>query len=273
LRPGSIPLVARDLSSPPPETSDMTSDQRLQQLLNAETMAHPEWKKQKLEFSNTFTVLVGSEKKNYVLHKCFVVKTSGFFATATNGNWEQSKDQISLPDYDSPTFEQYLQWLYTGSIVTADSIDGCSQLDPSESLKRASAIYEQLLKLYFLAQYLLDLACKNAVMDKMIDVQIKTRVWPGAVSTIDKIWSTTPDKCPMQRLVVRYWSLFQKADQARGDFEKLPSSFSSSIIQESLAKRDGAKTWPPSLKFRCDYHEHDEMAPTTSDCGDDVPKV
>ncbi|KAK5162935.1 uncharacterized protein LTR77_011096 [Saxophila tyrrhenica] len=161
-------------------------------------MGQPAAKKQKLDFSNSFTVHVGTERKQYMLHTSFATKTSGFFRIAANGRWKESKDnKLTLPDVRPSTFEVYLEWLYTDKIVLLETETGRNPDGTPKLRKGADTAYPQLLRLYCLAQYLLDLTFQNTVIDHLIKSVLHFKVHPG-VSDVKTIWPLVPDNSPIK---------------------------------------------------------------------------
>ena len=121
------------------------------------------------------TVLVGKDKKEYLLHRCFAPKTSEFFEKALSGNWKESEDKtIKIHDFEPDVFDDYLQWVYT-SVVP---IETGSILESSESGKLAEIRKRrnQLTDLYVLGYFLLDTSLRNTIVDAIIQVSSREAV-------------------------------------------------------------------------------------------------
>jgi hypothetical protein len=63
--------------------------------------------------SGSIIVKVGSEEKNYVLHKALLSHHSGYFRGALSGNFKETDDGvIPLEDVGTDAFEVFVDWIY-----------------------------------------------------------------------------------------------------------------------------------------------------------------
>ncbi|KAK5162936.1 uncharacterized protein LTR77_011097 [Saxophila tyrrhenica] len=201
---------------------------------------------QKLDFSDSFTVYVGA----CVVHKALFAQTSDFFAKATSNSWNEAdrKKEVSLQEVAPRMFEYYVQWQYTWNVVASEHLE--------------------LMQLYLLGQFLIDGAFKSAVVDRTIEIITKASVQPE-MAPVKLIYSNTLEEdCGMKRLLTRFWYFYSKADGIKQCFDELPGDFSSRLLQEFVAVRDGTQG-SPSLQNRCYFHDHDRTAPKLSTCKDD----
>ncbi|KAL6706150.1 hypothetical protein ACN47E_006066 [Coniothyrium glycines] len=59
-------------------------------------------------------IKVGTEEKQYRVHKAFLVYYSEYFSSALSDRWREVNDkEISLKDVEVPIFNLFVEWLYT----------------------------------------------------------------------------------------------------------------------------------------------------------------
>ena len=59
-------------------------------------------------------ILVGNQRKKYVLHKDMLCHSSAYFAAALNSNFEEAvKQTVVLPEADPTTFSMFSHWVYS----------------------------------------------------------------------------------------------------------------------------------------------------------------
>nr|POE96891.1 hypothetical protein CFP56_63716 [Quercus suber] len=151
------------------------------------------------EFSSVVSIVVGDGKaKNrpetrYLVHKELCTAASPFFAAALNGNFAETRTQsVHLPDERPEIFEWFLQWLYTGSLLSARSAksSGCSggglrdMYTEGELLNRAGRPrYFLLLDIWALADRLLVRPLCNLVLTTMAQLSESTNSVPTPSDT------------------------------------------------------------------------------------------
>ncbi|KAF9693608.1 hypothetical protein EKO04_008457 [Ascochyta lentis] len=63
------------------------------------------------------TVVVGTEQKNYRLHKALLVHHSEYFCNALKAPWKEAEDGVvPLTDVDVEVFDLFARWIYTQKI-------------------------------------------------------------------------------------------------------------------------------------------------------------
>lgn len=68
---------------------------------------------------------VGPERKKFTVHKDLACDRSEYIKMALEGNFQESKEGLYLPDDDVGAFELFLSWMYGGEVhlyVTAENI-------------------------------------------------------------------------------------------------------------------------------------------------------
>ncbi|KAK5173495.1 uncharacterized protein LTR77_002176 [Saxophila tyrrhenica] len=97
-----------------------------------------EVKRMKIYFSEEIIVLVGEEKKRYVVHKNVLRATSRFFRDCLSGKWREARQRaIPLPESVADDFDVYLTYLCEGTIDLPEfhqSSEGTGQ-DATQSQK------------------------------------------------------------------------------------------------------------------------------------------
>lgn len=211
----------------------------------------------RLDFSESITVLVGDGKKpkQFVVHKCYLTKTSDFLSAALNGAWREAKNgRINLPNVEPRAFECYIQWLYTGEVPVEFGKQGTTNMEV------AFVAYDLLMDLYMLGHFLLDAGFQNAVIDSTLKTKRETTIYPGAGS-IRQIWDETPEDCTMKRLITRWWVSSCKPTSVEKE-KHLPADFQVALLQGFIELRNNNNMLSrPSYDTRCDYHEHDDKLP------------
>lgn len=149
-------------------------------------------------FSGVVPVTVGGgadrsrPQTEFLVHKELCTAASPFFAAALNGAFAEGLDQtVRLPEEKPEIFEWFLQWLYTGSLVTP--LPGFCSTDPPMNRLNHSAASDALALAdgdlrnpagspkYFL---LLDLW---ALSDRLLTTPLSNHI----VSTIARLSETT----------------------------------------------------------------------------------
>jgi hypothetical protein len=109
--------------------------------------------------------------------------------TTFSGEWRESHERsVSLPETKLVDFEVYLEWLYTGHVVTLDNM---RDLGPT------------LLRLYLLGDFLIDDRFCNTVIDALIGDSQAADPWLLFDSaTIDSLWNKTMPGSEMRKVLV-----------------------------------------------------------------------
>lgn len=214
----------------------------------------------RVDFTEAITVVVGEEKKEYILHKAYATKSSDFFKSATTGNWTEAKlKKVVLPSHDPSLFDVYIQWLYTG-VIAAENLKVTTT---SHGTKDPTGIqrYQCLMKLYELGYYLMDTVFRNAVVTAVLDFQYKVAKTPGLPS-INILWPQTPEDCSMKRLITRWWAM---GAQESNMVDTFPTEFLHALVKDMIyirnAKAAGKVIKGPASCDSCEYHDHDEKTP------------
>lgn len=141
--------------------------------------------------ATTIVVRVGgpTEQRKFTILQSIATKSSKFMQTTFGGEWRESREKsVSLPETKVADFEVYLEWLYTGHVVTLDSI---------------KALGATLIRLYVLGDFLVDDRFCNTVMDTLI--LESQRGYPRLAfspADIDSAWEKTMPGSGLRKVLV-----------------------------------------------------------------------
>lgn len=144
-----------------------------------------------LDLNTTIVVNVGEpdQQREFTVLHSFATKSSKLMQRMFSRNWRESRDgRVSLPETKVADFEVYLEWLYTGYVVTLDEL---WSLGPT------------LLRLYLLGDFLIDDRFCNAVIDALIGDSQAVSPWLVFYPTdIDSVWNKTMPGSRMRKVLV-----------------------------------------------------------------------
>ena len=64
---------------------------------------------------------MGEQEIEYKVHETLLSKRSEFFASASKEEWKEGQERrVPLPDDTPSVVDLYVQWIYTGGIVSPD---------------------------------------------------------------------------------------------------------------------------------------------------------
>ena len=109
--------------------------------------------------------------------------------TTFGGEWKESQEKsVSLPETKVADFEVYLEWLYTGQIVTLDDLLNLGTT---------------LIRIYVLGDFLIDDRFSNAVMDTLILECHRAHPWLRfSPADIDFAWEKTMPASRLRKVLV-----------------------------------------------------------------------
>jgi hypothetical protein len=173
-------------------------------------------------------IVVGEKDRQFVMHKSALTARSQFFKNAMGGRWQEAHDGlVKLPEDDGDAFALYEQLVYTGKVPAFDDSEETERKHSNYGHNWVTCVsthckpeWENLCRLYVLAEKLQDVAAKNATTDAMIEkVQRKARI-KGARSglteclptprAIDIMYEGTPGFCPGRQVLVHMFVMYEK---------------------------------------------------------------
>ena len=142
------------------------------------------------------TIVVGAEKKKFVLHKELVCREAPYFDRMFNGNLKEAKTQkCSLQEEEPSTFELFVSYIYAGHFPA--DVKAVTGIIP---------VYEPIIKFYILADKLLmSKEVKTAALEAFSEARSSSYLhMNGAV--MELVLNRTADDCPMRKLTVDMFS-------------------------------------------------------------------
>lgn len=207
------------------------------------------------DFIDYIIVLVGSEKKTFVVHKNIVCQSSRFFRAATTGQWKKAtKKTVPLPDIKPEIFGAYVGWLYTGDIDVKASPD--IKYNASMDWPTLAEIQLKLTGAFCLGDYLQDSKFRNSVVD-----EFKAVVEGGkkvlTPNTKQYLWNHVNQDSQLMDMIVDYHITGLKPDKFDEGVDEYPYDFIVKIAQRAIRHRrvDVDKRMPEN-RPRCYYHDH-----------------
>jgi hypothetical protein len=138
------------------------------------------------------TIIVGAEKKKFLLHKKLVCREAPYFDRIFNGNFEEAKTQdYCLREEEAFAFEVFVFYIYNGHFP-----------QDVKAVTGISHVYEPIMKFYILADKLL---MSKEVKTAALEAFAKARDSSGCrvnEAMIEVVFNRTANDCPMRKLVV-----------------------------------------------------------------------
>jgi hypothetical protein len=213
--------------------------------------------------SKVITVLVGSSKTSFTLHKDLLTKNSPFFEKCLrSGFLEKQKDQVELPEDSPEVFEHFINWIYREDVIKPTDQDSL----------------ELAIQSYVFADKLCMPAFKNRLMTKIRAYHEATGIHLETLL----LWRTleVPETLPLGQFLYdqagydmvrhpRKYFLRSNGSAKRGDVDSfaqdhgpLVSDLLWVVLQAANQKYDN-----PATRKGCHYHEHNE---DDAECPDTV---
>ena len=212
------------------------------------------------------TVLVGMDKKSFIVHKDMICSRSSFFKAACSGVWSEAKERkVELPDYSPPSFKIYLEWAYSqsadlGELARAAIQPGMRKYEGDQPIsERKRRTCDVLCELWMLADYLGDNTCKNKVVDTLIKESNEKKIAVSSKAVSD-VYKKTPSGCGLQRwltdAMLPIWT-FEKLNKLSPSEEFPPKSFLLLSLKRLMAKKGPvAFKDRPQMSEASNYHDY-----------------
>ncbi|KAL3422075.1 hypothetical protein PVAG01_06231 [Phlyctema vagabunda] len=134
-------------------------------------------------------VLVGTELKDFSIHKDIICHYSPFFKAAFTSDFQEGKSSImKLPEQRTEVFEIFYQWIY---YQTLESLSDNNKLLE----KRAFT----LIRLYIFAEMAQIPTLMNQAIDRVYEILEMVNKTP--CSMVPYIWAETPPNSPLRRFI------------------------------------------------------------------------
>jgi hypothetical protein len=237
-------------------------------------------KLRRYDLENTFEVVIGKQSKHFTIHTNVFTHRSGVLATLHRSEYNPQNLPVDREGEDPELFQAYLNCVYFGPETLEQWADACmaeSEAEPEgktrdEEQAVADLVFEKLIRLYLLAERLVDLRTANMALGEIIRSSMLLRVIPMQVPTSLAYASTAKDS-PLRTLLRDYWvyeSGSTDTDRERLRTAGFPSEFSQDIAIEMLRIVSESEDYDPFDKTvkeiysdnKCHYHQHDELHPS-----------
>lgn len=229
---------------------------------------HDKWlTHDRYDLENTFEVVVG---KPAAPSKCFTIHTNVFAGrSGVLGKVGDSEAPVDLKAEDPELFQAYLNCVYFGSETIDQWADEFEPLETdAEEQVAADMLFEKLIRLYLLAERLIDLKTANLVIGEIIRFSDASIFIPTHIP-VSLAYAATTTGSPLRKLSRDFWvygSVNTNTERLRTD--GFPSEFLQDIAIEMLrvAHDESARDFYSSIKNicsrnKCSYHQHDAMHP------------
>ena len=208
------------------------------------------------DYEESITVLVGEEKKKYVIHKNIVCQSSPFFDAAVKGQWKEAAEMVvRMPETKPEIFSAYVGWLYTGNLDVKATPDTkyTKAMEPAD----VEAIQFKLVDAYRLGDYVQDPTFRNAVVDDWKTLTESTEQL-FSVAVINRLWNLVGHDSKLTSMITDYYA----ADCTTAVFdevaERLPHSLVVRIARRGIEERAmDFNQRKPRNRPRCCYHDHE----------------
>ncbi|KAF7504275.1 hypothetical protein GJ744_002533 [Endocarpon pusillum] len=203
----------------------------------------PSPKRLKYQNTSAVTVFVGQQATPFVAHKEFLCEVSDYFRAALTGQFAEAKeDKVNLPEQKAHVFDDFLTWLYGGSL---DSL-------PPRKLKIGLGYaldWEHIRDLYVFAKYIQCPKFSNHLLNSVWKsskpaLNIKC---PGP-EAVKLIYQDTVESCGLRRLVVDYfmqsrgmseWSKWKDPKESKAWISKFPNEFCCELLVQTSRREMG----------------------------------
>lgn len=214
------------------------------------------------------TVSVGTEAKQFTLHRNVLIKSSPFFHKALNGGFVERDGNVKLLDGDVVAFKIYVDWLYHGKVRAGPQNDPSNlkeeddSSDGSESTE-SDVAFSSLTECLILADLIQDDAFYNACVDGMIEVIQSITCDRYPLSIVAPLYKGLPKTSPVLRLLVDMWVQYGEVDWFNdGAAERGTIEFWCALAKGLMVEDDNPTDIVPWLDNRCQYHKHEKKSGT-----------
>lgn len=188
------------------------------------------------------TIVVGAERKPFIVHELIICASSPFFKNAMSGPWKESSEHtVDLPEDEPKVFALYCHWLYYATIPVR--IEDPTKGRPGQ---RANKEYRELIGAYVLGDKLLDTKFQNSVIDALLETcsatntQDGNRYYPG-IDGIKDAYKKTNESSKIRSLFVDMW--VSKANVNWFESADYPKEFLISVVK-GLMENDPVRRSP-----------------------------
>lgn len=200
------------------------------------------------------TILVGPDKKRFIVHETVLVHHSEYFRAALTSGFSEAKDKtITIEDACAETFEFFVHWLYYQRVPSKKNHDNPELVNRFYHKDRPND--ENLAKLYIFADAHQVPTLRKALIAEIFARLVNPVGVRMSVSAIENAFEHLQVKDTLCRLLVN--------QQCRNDVLNDPqrANFKNLAYMKAVWERYVYLTNTPGIAVNnalniCDYHEH-----------------
>lgn len=186
---------------------------------------------------------------SFTVPECLSIETSEYFRAACRDDaWIASASRtIKLPDIEPDVFNAYLLWVHRKDLPTAPSDD-------------AFELVEGLVRLWLLADRLVDFRLRNAVIDGILvelgSFTTSLNVFPPELGV--QVWSTTTPGRSIRRLIIDYYAKHVGAATVQAQVAEYHPDFTRNLLVKAIeGVKNDEENICPSKRSSYFYHEYE----------------
>lgn len=208
---------------------------------------------------------MGKEEEEYRAHETLLSEGSGFFASAAKEEWKEGQEhRITLPDDTPSVVDLYVQWIYSGRVLSRKA--GAEE-EGNDSIERGNGHeFDLLVGGFVFGEKVRDGDFKDAVIDALIHTVATPddngSCWYPMKKWVTQAYAGTPEGSPIRKLLVDMFMFNGQEDWLEGEDNV---DFLVDLGRRLLADREAVQrkrqhTQDPTKPgvSSCQYHHHDQ---------------
>lgn len=199
------------------------------------------------QYRDPVTIVIGSAKKSFVVHKELLVFYSDYFRAAFNGSFvEATEKKITLLDVKQQVFDHFHAWLYTRKLASEDD-------KPLE--------WHHLINLWAFGDRFQVPMLQNCVMDELLTKERREAGYP--LSLTMSAYKKTAKGSPLRKAMIGLWAYETELDNDKGGLTTFEHDrfFTLEILADLVVELDSARRnkvphGKAPKRDKCFYHVH-----------------
>jgi hypothetical protein len=217
------------------------------------------------------TLAVGEEGVEYKVHETLLSERSEFFASASKAEWKEGQEhRVPLPDDTPSIVDLYIQWTYSGKILSRKT--PVEEEGADEQERKNESAFDLLIGGFVFGEKIQDGNFKDAVLDALVHTVTtpneKGVCWYPTKSWVDQAYVGTPEGSPIRRLLVDMYTYHGKADWLDGqkNVDFLADLAGCLLTKRRNNQQQQQQQEPSGPEVNgCKYHHHGEEGGCYSD--------
>jgi hypothetical protein len=216
------------------------------------------------------TLAVGEEGVEYKVHETLLSERSEFFASASKAEWKEGQEhRVPLPDDTPSIVDLYVQWTYSGKILSRKT--PVEEEGADEQERKNESAFDLLIGGFVFGEKIQDGNFKDAVLDALVHTVTtpneKGVCWYPTKSWVDQAYVGTPEGSPIRRLLVDMYTYHGKADWLDGQKNvDFLADLAGCLLTKRRNNQQQQQQEPSGPEVNgCKYHHHGEEGGCYSD--------